>query len=278
MRAHFARLTSFSHPARAGFTLIELLVVVAIIALLISILLPSLNRARAQARNVVCQANLKQQMTGVLMYAQDHQDGFPLARVDADRDVFEAYNILHQSEFIQNILIPYLGGVRGEELYGTGGPDDLDDLDATPFSEVFRCPSRDSRYSGVEFLELKRANHYRYNNHMTAEYRNSQDRRLHAARMRRTSNVRFPSEAAVLYDYTKFNWEKDQLAHRFGDGHVNAAHVDSHVERVAFDTFLGLDVPDPVPPNTEFSTEIFNRFIRHGWDERIGKNLEPQTP
>jgi prepilin-type N-terminal cleavage/methylation domain-containing protein/prepilin-type processing-associated H-X9-DG protein len=60
-----------------GFTLVELLVVVAIIALLISILLPSLGKAREQARTIKCSANLKQYGYGMQMYA-DRSDGhFP---------------------------------------------------------------------------------------------------------------------------------------------------------------------------------------------------------
>ncbi len=60
---------------RKGFTLIELLVVIAIIALLMSILMPALQRVRKQARKVVCMANLKQWGLFWKMYCDDN-NGF----------------------------------------------------------------------------------------------------------------------------------------------------------------------------------------------------------
>jgi prepilin-type N-terminal cleavage/methylation domain-containing protein len=63
--------------ARIGFTLIELLVVVAIIALLISILLPSLARAREQAKITKCLANLHGIMQTTQLYFNEHNDDFP---------------------------------------------------------------------------------------------------------------------------------------------------------------------------------------------------------
>jgi prepilin-type N-terminal cleavage/methylation domain-containing protein/prepilin-type processing-associated H-X9-DG protein len=63
---------------RKGFTLIELLVVIAIIALLVSILLPSLNRARELAKRAVCAANLNGIGKGMVIYQAENRDAFPM--------------------------------------------------------------------------------------------------------------------------------------------------------------------------------------------------------
>ena len=76
---------SQSSASHYGFTLIELLVVISIIALLVSILLPSLATARQQAQSSVCLANLKRISTSMVLYMQDNYSMFPPFRLKKAR-------------------------------------------------------------------------------------------------------------------------------------------------------------------------------------------------
>jgi prepilin-type N-terminal cleavage/methylation domain-containing protein len=70
-------ISRVQHSAGRGFTLIEVLVVVAIIALLVAILLPSLKRAREQARTMSCGTNLHSIGHAVYYYTQAQRDYYP---------------------------------------------------------------------------------------------------------------------------------------------------------------------------------------------------------
>ena len=101
--------------SRRAFSLIELLVVVAIIALLIAILLPSLNLARSQAKQVLCSSNMREQGRASFFYATENNDTIVRAEVELD----EYGQELHYA----SILLPALGYDGPiDQLWHRGGP------------------------------------------------------------------------------------------------------------------------------------------------------------
>ena len=80
MRHDIFRATSRSR----GFTLVELLVVIGIIALLISILLPALGKARKSAQEVLCESNVRQLGIGLRIYTESNRGWLPAAGEDGD--------------------------------------------------------------------------------------------------------------------------------------------------------------------------------------------------
>ena len=90
---------------KAAFTLIELLVVIAIIALLLSVLIPSLGRARAIAKRVVCAHNLKQISLAVDLYLHSNDHLYPCAQ-----DPLPAGYWLWMGRGWRGFVEPHLGG------------------------------------------------------------------------------------------------------------------------------------------------------------------------
>ena len=133
-----------SRPHRA-FTLIELLVSIAIIALLISILLPALSRARDQAKTASCISNLRQISHGWHLYADDHRDVSVPGKYPKANGGFSNpanwYEIGNGKKY-RPAWLATMGKYVG--LYAFAQPstsDDRQDYDG----EVYRCPEAAER-------------------------------------------------------------------------------------------------------------------------------------
>jgi prepilin-type N-terminal cleavage/methylation domain-containing protein len=83
VRRRGAAAAASAPASECGFTLIELLVVIALIAVLASLLLPALGRAKAGARSIQCLGQLRQIGLAMGMYADDHNEEFPRSQHSA---------------------------------------------------------------------------------------------------------------------------------------------------------------------------------------------------
>ena len=118
---------------RQAFTLVELLVVIGIIALLISILLPSLQKARTQALMVSELSGMRQVGLAIAMYAGDYRGRLPGACDDAAWDTWTLRNRLY-------------GKDGGPKYLGNGT---LSPSDGNMISKLWGCPLNPDTYAGT---------------------------------------------------------------------------------------------------------------------------------
>jgi prepilin-type N-terminal cleavage/methylation domain-containing protein/prepilin-type processing-associated H-X9-DG protein len=137
-RAGVPRLRGFRR-LETGFTLVELLVVIGIIALLVGILLPALNKARRQANTTQCQSNMRQIAMGMLQYIADNQNHLMIGWID--KGAFGTTNAVPYPDgwgWAGELM--FQGYVRSENYYIN--PKDTSTSPRSQISRgtVFRCP------------------------------------------------------------------------------------------------------------------------------------------
>ena len=107
-----------------GFTLIELLVVISIIAVLMAIMMPALNKVRNQAKKVVCSNNLHQIHVASSTYAADNNGKFPSRGPEYDSFphllYYESKQQPNNINLRETLVEPYLAGQGDKILYCSG--------------------------------------------------------------------------------------------------------------------------------------------------------------
>ncbi len=248
-----------------AFTLVELLVVIGIIALLISILLPTLSKARETANRVKCMSNERQIAMACSMHATEHRGFFPFAgeirNTAGTSDVpptpqnmndpaLVRYTYMVGNTTYPQVIAPfpmaltrYLGGTSA--LNSATAAAEL--ASPTGVSKIFACPSvqtppmsyfiYDSGASGVNWAGILMPTCYQFNEAILGSFDNGADGYYAKRFLGNFAAVRQPSATALFIDGQPRNEAGNQIV-AFYNIHPNS--TDAWTTSLLYDAMTGV--------------------------------------
>lgn len=208
-----------------GFTLVELLVVISIIALLLAVLMPSLNKARENAKRVVCASRMKNIVPALFVYADSFGDKTPYIGPGFRTPLsdYSRYSMYDTRTFSQWNWTPgrcSLGLLIGSGILQTD-------------SDVFFCPSQKWKSLTNPKGDINHPNYIRISNgKYTPSYSSFLSKVIGA------DKIKGPYDSVKLSQIRNSPWFADSFSYQIYLAHknnVNVLYTDGHVDNRKID-------------------------------------------